>query len=119
MNFSTCFLTKTVEEIKPIKVYNKFKLDKEQIKKDPKDKTGVYCLLNLTNGNIYIGSSVNIASRMSNYLNNTYLKHRKNNNMPIVQALLKYGQENFALLIVEYVNIENLFVRETYYITLL
>ena len=37
--------------------------------------------------------------------------------MPIVQALLKYGQENFALLIVEYVDIENLSVRETYYIT--
>ena len=53
---------------------------------------------------------------MNNYLNNTYLKNRKNNNMPIVQALL--GQENFAVLIVEYVNIENLSERETYYITL-
>ena len=41
---------------------------------------------------------------MSNYLNNTYLKQAKNKNMPIVQALLKYGQENFALLIVEYVS---------------
>lgn len=37
--------------------------------------------------------------------------------MPITQALLKYGQENFAVLIVEYVDIENLSVRETYYIT--
>jgi len=54
---------------------------------------------------------------MSNYLSNTYLKHKKNNNMPIVQALLKYKKENFAVLIVEHVNIENLFVRETYYIT--
>ena len=54
---------------------------------------------------------------MSNYLNTTYLKNRKNNNMPIIQALLKYGQENFAILIVEYVDIENLSVRETFYIT--
>nr|YP_010044396.1 GIY-YIG endonuclease [Trametes coccinea]QPF23637.1 GIY-YIG endonuclease [Trametes coccinea] len=54
---------------------------------------------------------------MSNYLNTTYLKNKKNNNMPIIQALLKYGQEHFALLIVEYVDIENLSVRETFYIT--
>ena len=114
---STCFLTKVVEQIKPIKVYSNFKEDKQQLKKDQKDKTGVYCLVNLINGHIYIGSSVNLAVRMSNYLNTTYLKNIKNNNMPIVQALLKYGQENFALLIVEYVDIENLSVRETYYIT--
>jgi len=31
--------------------------------------------------------------------------------------LLKYGQDNFAALIVEYVDIKNLTVRETYYIT--
>jgi group I intron endonuclease len=37
--------------------------------------------------------------------------------MPIIKALLKYGQENFALLIIEYVEIESLTVRETYYIT--
>lgn len=37
--------------------------------------------------------------------------------MPIVQALLKYGPENFAALIVEYVDIKILTVRETYYIT--
>jgi group I intron endonuclease len=114
---STCFLTKSVEQIKPIKVYSNFKEDRLQIKKDQKDKTGVYCLVNLRNGHIYIGSSVNLAVRMSNYLNNTFLKNSKNNNMPIIQALLKYGQENFAVLIVEYVDIENISVRETYYIT--
>nr|WVH37985.1 GIY-YIG homing endonuclease [Fomes fomentarius] len=54
---------------------------------------------------------------MSNYLNTTYLKNRKNNNMPIIQALLKYGQANFAVLIVEYVDIEKLSVGETFYIT--
>ena len=111
------FLTNVVKQIKPIKIYNNFKEAKDQIKKDQKGKTGVYCLVNLINGHIYIGSSVNLAVRMSNYLNTTYLKNRKNNNMPIIQALLKYGQENFAILIVEYVDIENLSVRETFYIT--
>jgi len=37
--------------------------------------------------------------------------------MPIILALSKYGQEHFAGLIIEYVNIENLTVVETYYIT--
>lgn len=114
---STCFLTKIVKQVKPIKVYSNFKEDRQQLKKDQKDKTGVYCLVNLINGHIYIGSSVNLAVRMINYLNTTFLKNRKNNNMPIIQALLKYGQENFAVLIVEYVDIEILSVRETYYIT--
>jgi group I intron endonuclease len=111
------FLLKRVEEIKPIKVYKNFKEEKSQLKTDQKDKIGIYCLVNLINGNIYIGSSVNIGQRMTNYLNNTFLKNNKNKNMPIIQALLKYGQENFALLVVEYVYIENLSVRETYYIT--
>ena len=57
---------------------------------------------------------------MMNYLNTTFLKYNKNRNMAIIQALLKYGQKNFAVLIVEYVSRERLqilSVRETYYIT--
>ena len=103
--------------MKPIKVYSNFKEDRQQLKKDQTDNTGVYCLVNKINGNIYIGSSVNLFIRMMNYLNSTFLKNNKNSNMPIIQALLKYGQENLSVLIVEYVNIKNLGVRETYYIT--
>ena len=114
---SISFLTKVVEQIKPNKVYKNFKKDKQQILKDQKNKTGVYCLINLINGNIYIGSSVNLAIRMKNYLNTTFLKNKKNYNMPIIQALLKYGQDNFAVLIVKYVEVEKLTVKETYYIT--
>lgn len=114
---STCFLSKIVEQIKPIKVYNNFKEDRDQLIKDQKEKTGVYCLVNLTNGHIYIGSSINLAVRMRNYLNTTFLKNKRNKNMPIIQALLKYGQDNFAVLIVEYVDVEILAIRETHYIT--
>ena len=39
--------------------------------------------------------------------------------MPIISVLLKYNQKNFAVLILEYVDIENLAIRETYYITYL
>ena len=114
---STCFLSKIVEQIKPIKVYNNFKEDRDQLMRDQKEKTGVYCLVNLTNGHIYIGSSINLAVRMRNYLNTTFLKNKRNKNMPIIQALLKYGQDNFAVLIVEYVDVEILAIRETHYIT--
>lgn len=114
---TTTLLIKIIEQIKPIKVYNNFKENRLQFIKDQKDKTGVYCLVNLINGNIYIGSSINLSVRMRNYLNTTFLKHKKNNNMPIIQALLKYKQDNFAVLILEYVDIKNLIERETYYIT--
>ena len=114
---SFCFLTKIVEQIKPVKFYKNLKDDKQQLIKEQKNKAGVYCLVNLKNGNIYIGSSINISVRMRNYLNTTFLKHRKNKNMPITQALLKYGQESFAVLILEYVPIDKLSIRETYYIT--
>lgn len=116
---SNCVLTKILEQIKPIKVYNHFKDDRQQLIKDQKEKTGVYCLVNLINGKIYIGSSINLAVRMKNYLNTTFLKNKKNNNLPIISALLKYGQENFAVLILEFVVVENLAIRETYYITYL
>ena len=73
-NTLTCFLTKTIEQLKPIKFYNNFKENRLQLIKDQQNKVGVYCLVNLVNGHIYVGSSINIASRMRNYLNNTFLK---------------------------------------------
>jgi group I intron endonuclease len=53
---------------------------------------------------------------MKNYLNNTFLKSKNNNNMPITKALLKYDQSNFSLLILEYAKAEVLTIRETFYI---
>ena len=64
-----------------------------------------------------MGSSINIASRMRNYLNDAFLNKIKNSNMPISKALLKHGQNNFAVLNVEYVNIHELTTRETYFIS--
>jgi group I intron endonuclease len=80
-------------------------------------RSGVYCLINKVNGHSYVGSSINLASRMRNYLNKTFLKSKQNVNMPITRALLKYDQSNFTLLILEYVEPEFLTVRETFYIS--
>jgi len=105
------------KKLKPIKTYSSLKEDKINILIEQKNKSGVYCLINKVNGHTYIGSSINLASRMKNYLNNTFLKSNKNANMPIVKALLKYDQSNFSLLILEYVEPEYLTSRETFYIT--
>lgn len=99
-----------------LKLYDNFKENRVDILKEQKDKSGVYCLVNKINSNHYIGSSMNLSSRMINYLNTTYLKSKQNINMPIVKALLKYNHENFSLLILEYVEPKYLTVRETYYI---
>jgi group I intron endonuclease len=103
--------------LKALVTYNNFKEDRLIILKQQKDQSGVYCLINKINGHSYVGSSINLASRMKNYLNNTFLKSRQNINMPIVKALLKYGQENFSVLILEHVEAKDLTIRETYYIT--
>ncbi len=58
-----------------------------------------------------------MASKIKTYLNNSFLKSKQNDNMPIVKALLKYDQSQFSLLILEYVKVESLTIRETFYIT--
>ena len=103
--------------LNPLNTYDNLKEDRPSILKEQKDMSGVYCLVNKINGHYYVGSSINLASRMKNYLNNTFLKARQNANMPIVKALLKYDQSNFTLLILEYVEPKFLTVRETYFIT--
>jgi group I intron endonuclease len=103
--------------LKPVKTYNNLKEDRVQILKNEKDKSGVYCLVNNINGHSYVGSSINLSSRMRNYLNNSFLKSKQNINMPIVKALLNYDQSNFSLLILEYAEPESIIIRETYYIT--
>ena len=116
-NFSQCNNEDNTNNLKPIVIYNNFKEDRLKILREQKDKSGVYCLINKINNHSYIGSSINLSSRMKNYLNNTFLKSRQNINMPIVKALLKYGQDNFSLYILEYVDVESLIVKETYFIT--
>lgn len=103
--------------LKAVKVYDNFKESRINILKEQRDKSGVYCLINKVNGHAYVGSSMNLASRMRNYLNKAFLKSKQNSNMPITKALLKYDYSNFSLLILEYVELVNLTARETFYIT--
>ena len=103
--------------LKTVKVYYSLKEDRVNILKEQRDKSGVYCLINKINGHSYVGSSINLASRMRNYLNKAFLKSKQNANIPITKSLLKYDYSHFSLLILEYVEAELLTSRETFYIT--
>jgi len=85
-----CFITNTIKKmnVQPIKIYKNLEINKVDIRKDFYNKKGgIYCLVNLLNGNIYIGSSINIGQRIKNYLNKSHLNLRANKNMPICKAL--------------------------------
>ena len=105
------------KNLKAEKVYENFKEDRIKIIKEEKGRSGVYFLINKVNNHTYVGSSINLASRMRNYLNKAFLKSKQNINMPITKALLKYDPSNFSLLILEYVEPAFLTTRETFYIT--
>jgi group I intron endonuclease len=82
--------------------------------KEQQKKVGIYYFINLLNGHCYIGSSKNISQRMRNHLNRSYLILKKNSNMPFTKSLLKYGTDNFAVVIIEYSDLNNLYERETF-----
>jgi|ERR1700679_197995 len=66
------------------------------------------------NGKSYIGSSINLGKRLSNYYSFNYLVDPKNK-MLITKALLKYGYSNFSLEILEYCSKSDLITREQFY----
>lgn len=90
---------------------------KKQILKDNKGKSGVYCLRNLINNKIYIGSSNNLSNRFYDYYSVKCLEQASY--MYIYRALLKYGYSNFSLEILEYCDVKDLLEREKFYFKLL
>ena len=65
-----------------------------------KNKAGIYLWQNQLNGKCYIGSSLNMSARLSNYFDLYYLNNVKDK-MPICAALLLYGFANFNLYVLE------------------
>lgn len=72
----------------------------KELKERCNNKSGIYCLVNNINGNIYIGSGLNLFNRLLDYSQPGYLKTKSN--LLIVKAILKYGIENFTILILEF-----------------
>lgn len=80
-----------------------------------KDKAGVYMFFNLSNGNNYIGSSVNLARRFRIHISSV-----GSVKLPLPLAINKYGPHNFAFLILQYCerDVNNCLGLEQYYIDL-
>lgn len=75
---------------------------------------GIYKITNLINGKFYIGSSKVINQRWAAH--RWELKYNRHHNQRLQNAYNKYGLENFAYEILEYVEEDKLIEREQHYI---
>jgi hypothetical protein len=75
------------------------------IREENNGKVGVYCWFNNVNKKFYIGSGDPLYLRISDYYQSWYLSRC---NLYIVRAIIKYGMNNFSLIILEYTNSEEL-----------
>src|ERR1700730_18384695 len=83
----------------PIKVYNNMLTDKDQILFELRSKAGIYLLHNLVNGKQYVGSSRHLRRRLLMYYSPKCLL----DNRLVSRSILKYGHDNFSLVILEFV----------------
>jgi group I intron endonuclease len=117
--FSTCDLENSVAlSTLPlgVKCYANSDENKLKILKENDGKSGIYQWINKSNGKSYVGSSINISTRLKQYFNLNYLL-KNSNKMIICNALLKYGYSKFELIILEYCeNKSSIIEREQYYL---
>lgn len=119
-HFSTNSEEATTSTVVPVIVYRNADIDKLQITKENKGKSGVYRWVNLVNGKSYVGSSVDLGRRMGHYFSLAYLeRYVKKGKSQIYASLLKYGYSSFSLEILEYCEKSLAVSREQYYIDLL
>jgi len=105
---------------KPVKVFYNALLSKYSIIKDYKNVSGIYLLHNSVNGKQYIGSGHNLSARLSSYYYPSKLLDKRH----IFNSILKYGHDNFSVVILEILGYKdstvkaNLTMKEQYYIDL-
>jgi group I intron endonuclease len=76
--------------------------------------SGIYKITSITNGKIYIGCASNVRTRINGHLYN--LRREKHNNIYLQRAWTKYGEKNFVFEIIEKCDINDLHVREHYWV---
>lgn len=81
-------------------------------------KSGIYCIRNRANGNLYIGSAKNLVKRLR--LHKWHLVNNRHANKHLQSAFNKYGESSFEFEIAELVaDLNNLLLREQFYLDFL
>jgi len=76
--------------------------------------TGIYKILNLLTGSVYIGSAINCELRRRRHF--SILRHNKHYNKHLQNAFNKYGESAFIFGVITMCDKETLIEKEQYYI---
>lgn len=82
-----------------------------RIKREDKNKCGIYCIKNITTNKVYIGKSKNIYNRMMQHQYNLR-KKSKDENRYLINAWHKYGEDDFEYTILEELDLNEELLRE-------
>lgn len=91
-----------ISNICPVEIYDNALLSKSEMIKAFKDKTIIYMWFNKITGNVYIGSGWKGNNRLRSYFASSVLT--STNSSLIYKNLIKYGHNNFSLIILEQFN---------------
>ena len=75
---------------------------------------GVYCIENIYNGKMYIGSSLNLSRRLSGHFSE--LKYGRSHNKHLQASYNRYGKDAFIYYVIEYCKKEDVRKREQFWI---
>lgn len=64
-----------------------------------KNKSGIYCILNIQNNKKYIGSSINIWQRLQKHF--SLLRNNKHENIILQNSFNKNGEDSFICFVLE------------------
>ena len=75
---------------------------------------GIYCIGNLVNNKKYIGKSIDVLKRIQSHKSSMKLKKRENKHL--LCAVEKYGLNNFNFYVIETCDLNELTIKEKYWI---
>lgn len=82
--------------------------------KELNEQCGIYCIKNIDNNKIYIGSSKNLYDRLHQHFYN--LKYNKHHSLHLQASYNKYGAKCFDYDILEFCTFDELYEHEQYWI---
>jgi group I intron endonuclease len=108
------------QKVTPVITYLNLSVNKSHIYIYNKKKSGIYRWTNLIDGKSYVGSSIKLNRRLSDYFCiDRFKRIRIKGRSRINEAILKYGISTFSLDILEYCESNVIIEREQYYLDLL